>query len=1345
MRSGLLFLASLLLTCPAWAQRHTVTLPAATQAYVVSSDPTAALNQRRTANGRIDLDTGMLRAAYRIQATSPVLATPEQTARAWMQQQQDRFGWTNTDDLVLQDEIQTSYSTHLTFQQVFRGVPVHRRTVKVNLGPDGLPTMALSDYVLHLKDAGALDTTPALSSELAREQSQQLIAPNRAFSTEPTLVIYPTNPPVLAWRTMVWIDGMPGEWEVMLNAHTAVPLHVLDQAMHRHDIDTTHKHQRVDGTGMVWIPDPITSAGIEYGGKYVDANDANVDALNDERVSVTLRDIDLGTDGKYRLRGPHVDIVGDIFIPYSPPAEDGADKFDYLRANQHFEAVQVYYHIDNNQRYIQSLNIGYGIQDQGVRANPHGYGERDNSAYYPALNALSFGDGGVDDGEDAEVIIHEYGHALLYHSAPSLSGWETKALHEGWSDYWAVSYTRGLMDDGSVPPHDWQKVFSWDGNETWAGRRLGSTATYPDGFECVQGGSCDIYADGLIWATSMMEIYDAIGKDLTDQLNLLSHSYLAGAATFVDAAQAIVQADKDRYQGAHVGEILPLLIDRGYIECTHNEISLFHTAEEVVTNRLNPLVLALQVESCLSDTQSPVLHYTINDGAWQYDAMQRNGSSTHTYALTLPQGTESLQYYFEVTTADDPTAITRLPTDAPQSVFAVDVIEDTAPPIISHRYLTHVATVHWPPDISVSLSDLTGISRAWVEFAVQESGGTLLPSQSFTLAPVETQYIGRFPAMHLKVGDRIHYRILASDDAAFPNTGQLPSQDQSPFTIHIIRPGILAAYDAEGTPALSEEGAWQRAEPSYGLTIPHSGQRAWVTTTDGPYSNQPTVSTLEIPEIDLINFSAAVLSFWHWHDFEHSGITEPVQSPSGTAYDGGNIKVSTDGGASWQILTPRKGYTATLDESNPLAGETAYAGYSYGWRRALFDLPHANRVSLRLEVATGSDNTKSSAHNFAGWAIDDVQILAATPPSDKVPPVVQERPPPRINIQAGQNAPTIYVTATDNTGIAAVLADYLLEPGSGAPRGGVLRLAMDPSSLTTFVGNFSDPSPFQRGDQLSYRFRVLDFDNNTLQTPAAGNSPFVIESLLAESVPSLTRATITGHWLLGSDGNYETVSGTGDRVSSILLVPMDLASNVKHITFKLDQTLAFENARGNVKISTDNGSVWELLSPDEGYSVTYRPGEPHPMMDELVFPSTQEGTSRFDLTEYAGKRVWIRIDLATKGNLGAGESWSIHSATLESTTVDEFFEKVLELALYSNFPEPFSARTTVNYALPEEMHVHAEVYNALGQRIQLLVDGTQVAGTHTLQLDLSGVAAGLYFLRMRAGSQTLLEPLIIAR
>lgn len=54
-------------------------------------------------------------------------------------------------------------------------------------------------------------------------------------------------------------------------------------------------------------------------------------------------------------------------------------------------------------------------------------------------NELRFGKGGVDDAEDAEVILHEYGHAIHFSHNFAFASEEAGATSEGFGDYWAVT------------------------------------------------------------------------------------------------------------------------------------------------------------------------------------------------------------------------------------------------------------------------------------------------------------------------------------------------------------------------------------------------------------------------------------------------------------------------------------------------------------------------------------------------------------------------------------------------------------------------------------------------------------------------------------------------------------------------------------------------------------------------------------------------------------------------------------------------------------------------------------------------------------------------------------------
>src|SRR6185295_11756861 len=71
----------------------------------------------------------------------------------------------------------------------------------------------------------------------------------------------------------------------------------------------------------------------------------------------------------------------------------------------------------------------------------------DNSFYSPQSQDITYGLGGVDDAEDAEVILHEYGHSIQDDQVPGFgSSAEAGAMGEGFGDY--LAGTMGAQQSG---------------------------------------------------------------------------------------------------------------------------------------------------------------------------------------------------------------------------------------------------------------------------------------------------------------------------------------------------------------------------------------------------------------------------------------------------------------------------------------------------------------------------------------------------------------------------------------------------------------------------------------------------------------------------------------------------------------------------------------------------------------------------------------------------------------------------------------------------------------------------------------------------------------------------------
>ncbi len=99
-----------------------------------------------------------------------------------------------------------------------------------------------------------------------------------------------------------------------------------------------------------------------------------------------------------------------------------------------------------------------------------------------------------------------------------------------------------------------------------------------------------------------------------------------------------------------------------------------------------------------------------------------------------------------------------------------------------------------------------------------------------------------------------------------------------------------------------------------------------------------------------------------------------------------------------------------------------------------------------------------------------------------------------------------------------------------------------------------------------------------------------------------------------------------------------------------------------------------------------------------------------------------------------------------STTMEvQPIEKPKEFNLAQNYPNPFNPTTRIQYSLPENTHVLLEVFNILGQRIAILIDGSQPAGYYDRTFDASGLPSGIYFYRLTTPSASFLKKMTLLK
>ena len=241
--------------------------------------------------------------------------------------------------------------------------------------------------------------------------------------------------------------------------------------------------------------------------------------------------------------------------------EDG--RFLFRSDENGFEEAMVYFHVDRAIRYLERL----GFRDERaifrapVAVNVRGTND-DQSWYSPGSRQLFFGlGGGVNDAEDAETILHEFGHALQDAICPDFGqSKQAAAMGEGFGDYLALTFFADKR-----PARYRSCVMTWDGitwseNDPPCVRNL-STGR---GFESFDWESQDAeHTNGLIWGETLWTIWNAVGKPVADRIIVESHFQLDGYASFAKAARAIIDADRNLFEGRHVAALRQIFRRRG--------------------------------------------------------------------------------------------------------------------------------------------------------------------------------------------------------------------------------------------------------------------------------------------------------------------------------------------------------------------------------------------------------------------------------------------------------------------------------------------------------------------------------------------------------------------------------------------------------------------------------------------------------------------------------------------------------------------------------------------------------------------------------------------------------------
>lgn len=263
------------------------------------------------------------------------------------------------------------------------------------------------------------------------------------------------------------------------------------------------------GSASVFMVNPIQSSGNQA---LSDNKDSASAVPASEYATVPMRNL----DGSGYLKGSWVQVQSAT----GTPAFSSTNTFNYNRHQDQFEQVMGYFWVNQAQEYLQSLGFGTtypGIVQQQFIVKVDQYGG-DNSYQTDKPYRIRLGKGGVDDAEDAEVIVHEYGHAVHQSQVPGYGGsLDAGSIGEAFGDYLAV--TVGL---------DAAAQYGWPVNAERACPMDWDSSSYTGAPHCIRRFDTnltvaqrkgEVHYDGQIWAQGLWEIrgdYEAMGKSARD-------------------------------------------------------------------------------------------------------------------------------------------------------------------------------------------------------------------------------------------------------------------------------------------------------------------------------------------------------------------------------------------------------------------------------------------------------------------------------------------------------------------------------------------------------------------------------------------------------------------------------------------------------------------------------------------------------------------------------------------------------------------------------------------------------------------------------------------------------------
>ncbi|MCC7140945.1 MAG: T9SS type A sorting domain-containing protein [Candidatus Eisenbacteria bacterium] len=633
----------------------------------------------------------------------------------------------------------------------------------------------------------------------------------------------------------------------------------------------------------------------------------------------------------------------------------------FTDANSEASERDAFYHTNIVHDWVKQISPGFTGVDYEMPVNVNINANCNAFWDGTGINFYKGGGGCTNTAQVPDVVYHEYGHGDVQFSfAPVFA---TGSQHEGFADYHACSLTnQPLMGRGMSGPGT--HIRDLDNDRTWPAPECNAE---PHCLGTVIGGALWHMRENLIG-----RLGQSAGVEFADRL---FHDAMAGRSlSFEGYMYDLLALDDDNgtlVDGTpHALEILPAFkrhnLGPGYVlQVQHTPVPDTEEGDQPIEVRaVFDCPAGIIADSCGVYYSTGPIGQTPTTGPTRLAMLPTGGPREfRAFVPGQPLGTEV--NYWVSGLADTLGLTDTSPDGAPTNQHRFRVEPDATPPVIAHSPIADRPAASWPVPVAAVATDNQGILQVEVEWRKNgaDQAGFLLTRVDGT-----NDWAGTWNGS-VAIGDVIQYRLKATDVAAAGNAGYDPPAGYHQFQVTRVwrtnaEQGVQDVTHSDITGNYLDQ--WhlssQRAK---------TGTHCWKfgDTADGNYSDFADGGLLS-PSMDF--GSGAYLSLWFWiHAEEDSG---------DRAWDAAVVEITTNSGASWEVIAPLGGYTHTVVENvqMPIPGGTPCWSGSQGWKQAMFDLASYAGQTARVRLRFASDGFVSQL----GFYVDDLVLDPGVTPTD---------------------------------------------------------------------------------------------------------------------------------------------------------------------------------------------------------------------------------------------------------------------------------------------------------------------------------------------------------------------------